>query len=213
MKNYKHTWSTYGLILKRRSIRKFTQKKIKNSDLLDFVNAARLAPNSMNAQALEYIIITKDIKDFMQYTNWRNYGSYSGPRPGEEPTAYILAIFNTKVNTIPEEAKYDVGFALENIFLTAFERGIGCCAIGSIDREKLPKYLNIPSYYRLELAIALGYPKQKSVKTTLKEYNQYAKKNPVFEMYPKRGRYWLDEKGVEHVPKRELKDIIHKETF
>ena len=206
-------YPVYELILKRRSVRKFTQKKIKKSDLFDFVNAARLAPNSMNAQALEYIVITKNIKGFMQHTNWRNYASYSGPRPGEEPVAYILAMFNTKINTIPEEAKYDVGFALENIFLTAFERGIGCCVIGSIDREKLPKYLNIPKYYRLELALALGYPKQKSVSATLKEYQAYAKKNPKFELYPKRGRYWLDKKGVEHVPKRVLKDIFHKETF
>ncbi len=205
--------TTYELILKRRSVRKFIQKKIKKSDLRDFVNAARLAPNSMNAQSLEYIIITKDVKGFMQHTNWRNYASYSGPRPGEEPAAYILAISNTKVNAISSEAQYDVGFAMENIFLTAMERGVSCCVIGSVDREKLPKYLNIPSHYTVKLAIALGYAKQKSVAATFKEYKDYAKKNPAFEVYPKRGQYWLDEKGVEHVPKRALKDIVHQETF
>jgi len=209
----KPKWPTYELILRRRSIRKFIKKKIKKSDIFDFVNAARLAPNSMNAQSLEYIIVTKDIKGFMQHTNWRNYASYSGPRPGEEPAAYILAISNTKINNIASEANYDVGFAFENIFLTAMERGISCCVVGSVDREKLPKYLNIPKHYTLQLAIALGCAKQKSVPATLKEYKAYGKKNPGFELYPKRGQYWLDEKGVEHVPKRALKDIIHQESF
>src|SRR3989344_5515532 len=119
MKIKKNNFPTYELILKRRSLRKFIQRKIKKSDLLDFVNAARLAPNSMNGQVLEYIVITKDIKGFMQHTNWRDYKSYTGPRPGEEPAAYILAISNTKINNIASEANYDVGFAFENIFLTA----------------------------------------------------------------------------------------------
>lgn len=210
MKDRKHNRSTYELILKRRSLRKFIQKKIKKSDLLEFVNAARLAPSSMNGQVLEYIVITKDIKGFMEHTNWRGYASYTGPRPGEEPAAYILIIRDTKIDS---GAKYDVGFAMENIFLTALERGISCCVIGSIDREKLPKYLHIPSHYALEVAIALGYAKQKSVPATLKEYEAWADKNPTFERFPKRARYWLDENGVEHVPKRALKDIIHKETF
>ena len=146
----------------------------------------------------------------MQHTNWRNYASYSGPRPGEEPSAYILAICDTRTDS---GAQYDVGFAMQNIFLTANERGISCCVIGSIDKEKLPKYLHIPKYYRLEVAIALGYAKQKSVPATLKEYDDWGRKNPAFEKFPKRARYWLDEKGVEHVPKKALKAIIHKETF
>jgi nitroreductase len=186
--------NTYKLILKRRTIRKFFQKKIKNSDLLLFVNAARLAPSSANLQPLEYILVAKNIEKVFECTSWAGYLKDGAPKKGEEPTAYILVMANTKISI---NAKYDVGLAIENILLTALEKGVAGCIIGSLNREKLVANFNIPKDYTVELAVALGYPKQKSV-----EDKFIADK-----------KYWLDEKSVLHVPKRKLKDIIHKEIF
>lgn len=186
--------NTYKLILKRRTIRKFSQKKIKKSDLLLCLNAARVAPSAANLQPLEYILITKNLDRVFECTNWAGYLKNGVPKKGERPTAYILIISNTKINA---NAKYDVGLAIENILLTALEKKIVSCIIGSLNRDKLTKYLNIPKDYKIELAIALGYPKQKSIEDEFK----------------KDTKYWLDKKGVLHVPKRRLKDIIHKEIF
>lgn len=186
--------NTYKLILKRRTIRKFAQRKIRKSDLMVCINAARLAPSSANLQPLEYILATKNLDSIFECTNWAGYLKNGSPKNDERPMAYIVILLNTKIN---KEAKYDVGLAAENIVLTALEKGIASCIIGSLNRNKLIKSLAIPDNYAVELVIALGYPRQTSMEDRF------------------RGniKYWLDEKGILHVPKRRLKNIIHQEIF
>lgn len=184
----------YELILKRRTIRKFEQKKIDKKILLDCLNAARLAPSSRNKQPLEYILITKNLDKIFNSIKMAGYLKDAAPTQNEKPMAYIVIILNTKIS---DDAKYDVGLAAENIILTAFEKGIASCPIKSIDINKLMKILNIPENYIIEIIIALGYPKQKSVEDEFK----------------KDSKYWLDKKDVLHIPKRRLKDIVHEEEF
>jgi len=47
------------------------------------------------------------------------------------------------------------------------------------------------------LVIALGYPKEK----------------PVAEKETESLDYWIDEKDVLHVPKRNLENVLHKNRF
>lgn len=185
---------TYRLILKRRTIRKFAQRKIKRADLLACVNAARLAPSAANFQPLEYVIVTKGLDRIFACTKWAGYLKDGAPKEGEKPTAYIIILSNDK---LAQYAKYDLGFAAENIVLTALEKGIASCIIASLDREQFTKILHIPKNYAIELAVALGYPKQRS---KAEEFRGDVK-------------YWLDKKGILHVPKRSLKDIVHEDIF
>ncbi len=186
--------NTYRLIIKRRTVRRFKQKKITRLILLDCLNAARLAPSAANLQPLEYILVTKNLCEIFNCTRWAGYLKEGAPKQNERPVAYIVIISNPEINKDP---KYDVGLAAENIILTAFEKKIGSCLIGSVDRKKLAKILNIPKNYFIELVIALGYSKQKSVEEESKDET----------------KYWLDKKGILHVPKRKLKDIVHEEKF
>ena len=184
----------YDLILKRRTIRSFLQKNIAISDIIEMVNAARLAPSSANLQPLEYIIITKNLEGIFKSTNWAGYLKDGAPKNGERPVAYILIITNMKIN---KESKYDVGLAAENIVLTALEKGIGSCIIGSLNREEIMGTLGIKENYNIELAVALGYPKQKSIVSEFKDSV----------------KYWLDKDDRLHVPKRKIKSVIHEEKF
>ncbi|HDD46473.1 MAG TPA: nitroreductase [Candidatus Aenigmarchaeota archaeon] len=184
----------YDLIIKRRTIRKFKQEKIKKDILIDCLNAARLAPSAANLQPLEYILVTRALDKVFECTRWAGYLKNGKPKQHERPVAYIVIISNKEVS---KDAKYDAGFAASNIILTALERGVASCVIGSIDRERLAKNLSIPKNYNIELVIALGYGKQKSVEEEFK--------GDV--------RYWLDEKGILHVPKKRLGDIVHEERF
>lgn len=186
--------SIYGLIIKRRTIRKFKQKKVDKKILLKCLNAARLAPSAANLQPLEYILVTENLDTVFDCIQWAGYLNDGTPQPDERPVAYILIICNKEIN---REARYDVGLAAENIVLTAMEMGVASCIIGSINRDKLAKILNIPENYFIELIIALGYPKQKSIE---EEFRGDVK-------------YWVDKKGILHVPKRKLKDILHEENF
>lgn len=184
---------TYDLILKRRTVRKFKQKKIKRNILLDCVNSGRLAPSSANLQPLEYILVIKNLKKVFECTNWAGYLKNAAPGKNERPVAYIIIISNTKIN---KDARYDAGLAAENIILTALERGIASCIIGSLDREKLKTNLFIPEDYAVELVVALGYSGQIS----------------IVDNFGGDVKYWL-EKNVLHVPKRSIITIFHEDHF
>ena len=66
--------------------------------------------------------------------------------------------------------------------------------IGSIDRQQLSQVLAIPPHYEILLVIALGKPKEMVVIETV---------GPDGDI-----KYWRDEQGRHHVPKRSLAEII-----
>ncbi|MFH1316196.1 MAG: nitroreductase family protein [Candidatus Woesearchaeota archaeon] len=188
--------STFSLIKRRRTIRKFHQKTVPKDILKDCIDAGRLAPSSANRQPLEFIIVTKYLGPIFGCTRWAGYLKDGTPKQGEKPTAYIIIISNKKIS---EDARYDVGLAAENITLTALEKGVASCIIASLEKQILMDILKIPSHYQIELLIALGYPAQESKETELKDINDI--------------KYWLDENNVLNVPKRSMKYVLHEEEF
>lgn len=183
--------NVYQLILKRRTIRIFKPKKISKRVLEKLINAARLAPSAKNLQPLEYLVIDDPKICDLVFANVYFGGQVEKLRTRENrPVAYILVLVNKKIRQ--KEFEHDVGLATENIVLTALEKGIGSCIIRAFERKKLVKILKIPKKYFLDLVIALGYP---------------AEKPKIFE--GKFKKYWRDKKGVLHVPKRKLKEILH----
>jgi len=181
------------LIKKRRTIRKFQQRRIRQCVLEGCLEAARLAPSAMNLQPLEYILVTEQLERIFSCTRWAGYEKEAGPKPGEEPVAYIIILMNRSVSS---DAAYDVGLAAENILLSALGAGIASCVLGALDRPKLAKAMGIPATHSIELAIALGYPKQRSVVEDGKDL-----------------KYRVDSKGIVHIPKRPLQSIVHNERF
>jgi nitroreductase len=188
----------YSTILKRRTIRKYQQTPISMDILKKLVNAARLAPSAANLQPLEYIIVTSsDIrKKVFSTLAWAGYITPLGiPKEGEEPAAYIVVLINR--NIVKEGGERDVGAAIENMILAALEEGIASCWICSINRNKLREFLEIPPNLEIDSVLALGYPAEKSV---VEEFKGSVK-------------YWKDEEGTLHVPKRKLEDIVHYEKY
>jgi len=185
----------YDLIVSRRTIRQFKPDGIPRSLLKDMVNAARLAPSAANRQPLEFIAVDDpDIRGrIFPCVKWAAYIAPEGdPKPGQEPTAYVVNLVDTEVRTSGFE--WDMGASIENMILTALERGVGSCWMLSIDREKIREILNIPARYKIDSALALGYPAEESV---AEEING----DSVI--------YWKDDLGVMHVPKRVLRKIMH----
>jgi len=90
-----------------------------------------------------------------------------------------------------------VGIAAAYISLVAFERDLGSCLIASIDRDKLRDILKLPDHCEIDLVVALGYPNE----------------SPVAEDFVDSVKYWKDEQGVLHVPKRKLGEILHHNRY
>ena len=64
-------------------------------------------------------------------------------------------------------------------------------------KNKIRDTLNIPENYSIELVVALGYPAEES---KIEEFRDSV-------------RYWRDQKGVMHVPKRRLDSILHRNSY
>ena len=186
--------NVYEVAVNRRTIRRFKQDKIPTEVLEKMINEARLAPSGSNLQPCEYVIVTDPgkVERLFPCFKWATYIAPSGDPPeGERPTAYIVVLLNREVRETG--GTHDAAAAIENILLVAYEEGIGSCWLGSVDREKVKMILSISANCEVDSVVALGYPNE----------------HPVLEETRGPTNYWKDGKGVLHVPKRRLKDVIH----
>ena len=117
------------------------------------------------------------------------------PGPGERPAAYILLLINR--NKTRDQARHDAAAAAMNIMYTALANDLASCWMGAIDRPSLKRVLDIPNHCEIDSLIALGYPSE----------------SPVVEPFLDSIKYWQDEKGVLHVPKRSLADVLHRNRY
>jgi len=182
------------LILKNRSYRRFYEDHlIDRKTLEELVDLARLSPSGSNKQPLKYLLsyTPEDNQNIFPHLYWARFLNWDGPGEGERPSAYIVILGDTEIR---ETFGVDHGIAGQSILLGAVEKGLGGCILSNIDRKGLREALNIPERYEILLVIALGKPKEKVVIEDLEPSGDF--------------RYWRNDKGVHHVPKRALEDII-----
>ena len=182
-------------MLRNRSCRRFHHKvTIDPETLRQLVDLARLSASGNNLQPLKYILscdAQKNVSVF-PYLEWAGYlKDWTGPSEGERPSAYIIILGD---KNIQESFACDHGIAAQSILLGAAERGFGGCIIGSVQRAGLRQTLRIPAHYEILLVIALGKPG---------ETVEIEAVGPDGDI-----KYWRDDEGTHHVPKRSLDEII-----
>lgn len=181
------------LIQKNRSYRRFdSQVKITEQQLRKWIDLARMAATGRNMQPLKYALITQagDCGQVFPLLGWAGYLSdWNGPEEGERPVAYIAVL---KDRNLAENHYCDDGIAMQSILLGAVEDGFGGCIIGSVNKRKLARLLQLPPNMELLWVIALGKPAE----------------DVVLEISDGDIKYWRDDAGVHHVPKRPLDEII-----
>jgi nitroreductase len=184
-----------NLITKNRSYRRFKQDyRLEIDELKELINLARLSASSSNIQGLKFILsVNRDINSkIFKHLSWAYYlKNWDGPADGEKPGGYIVILGDTEIHSTID---IDVGIAAQSILLGAVEKGLGGCMIGSIDRTGLRKDLKVSQHYQIPLVIALGKPAEQIVLEEVDETGNI--------------QYWRDERGVHHVPKRSLEEII-----
>ncbi|MDO9578507.1 MAG: nitroreductase family protein [Candidatus Cloacimonadales bacterium] len=182
------------LVAGNRSYRRFFQEvAISSETLLELIELARLTATGANKQSLKFKSINSKAENEKVFSclSWAGYlKDWQGPEEGEKPAAYIVVLNNPNLKQNPQ---YDVGLACQSILLGAVEKGLGGCMFGSVNREKLKKFLHIPNDLDIMLVVALGKPKEQ---VRIDE----AKDGDV--------KYWRDENQVHHVPKRKLEDLV-----
>ena len=187
--------SIANLVKISRSRRRFHQDvAVEYETLRELVELARLSPSAANLQPLRYVLSCdpKRNAEIFSCLAWAGYiKDWPGPDEGERPSAYIVVLGDTEVT---KSFSCDHGIAAQSIMLGAVERSLGGCIIASVNREELRRALDILPRYEVLLVLALGKPKEEVVIESVSLDGDI--------------KYWRDESGVHHVPKRALEDII-----
>ncbi|RMG84469.1 MAG: nitroreductase [Candidatus Dadabacteria bacterium] len=183
------------LVLRNRSYRRFDEShRIGRDTLVELADLARHTASAANRQPLRYILSCDPETNAKIFPclAWAAYlKDWPGPGPGERPTAYIVITVDTR---IAKDWWCDDGIAAQTMLLGAVERGLGGCMIGAIQKDRLREALGIPEHLLIRLVLALGKPAETVVIEDLEPGGDI--------------RYWRDEKGVHHVPKRRLEELI-----
>lgn len=183
----------YEVIQNRRTIRRFEQTPLTAAQLRKYVDAARLAPSGANLQPLKYVIVRSEgmVEKVFQRVHWAAYIAPEGtPEAGERPMAYIAQIADLDIKKSGYEL--DAGAAVENILLAAEEDGVGACWMGAIDYAEISKMLGLKETEKLIGVVAMGVKAEQ----------------PVEEAWQGDVKYYKDETGTLHVPKRPLDEVI-----
>lgn len=180
-------------IISRRTRRKFIDKKVPHSKLVELIEYARYAPMGANLQAIKYILIEDEelVHKIFPNTKWSGYHPENAPGEDEQPTSYIAMLGDTQIKA-NGNFETDAGAAGTIITLVAEDIGLASCWIGSLDREEVSKILKLDKRYKLLYLIAVGYSEQNAV--AIDAYEDI--------------KYYTDENGTLNVPKRTIDDII-----
>ncbi len=186
------------LLRKNRSYRSFEASvKISEEELLGFIDNARIASATMNLQPLKYRIVTdaREVGAVLEHTRWAAALDIKLPPEGHAPAAFIVVCHDTDITPFKPIFLKDVGICSEIIMLSAAEAGYGGCMIGSADMGEIASLLGLPVSLEPQLVLALGVPDETVILEDAEDGDV---------------KYYRDEKGIHHAPKRTLEEIVVK---
>lgn len=144
-----------SLIMKRKSIRRYTKDEIAPSLVTTLLRSAMQAPSAINQQPWEFMVI----RDRGTLESLSNVSSGAWPLR-EAPLGIITMMRETgrKNDMRPQ----DMGACMENLLLEATNQGLGGVWIGVYpleDRmEKVREIAGVPDHLTPFSMVAIGYP-------------------------------------------------------
>jgi len=183
------------LVTRSRSIRRFDEGAAVSAETLrDLVELACYVPSAANRQPLRYLPVTggEMFDKVFPCLKWAGYlEEWPGPEMGERPPAGLVVLCRNEESS---GAACDSGIAAQTILLGAAERGLGGCIVAAIDRERLMRELDLPDGWTVLMVIAIGKPAETVVIDQIEPGESI--------------RYWRDEHGIHHVPKRQIDELL-----
>lgn len=178
-----HHMETVSAITRRRSIRKYTNQPVSDTDLKDILEAAVMAPSASNLQPWYFIVIrspekmealkklmAEATKNLMPYWHRRfaKYPQFITETAdfvrflGDAPVCILAFLLQTEYE-MPIPAIQSVAAAIENMLLTATDKGLGSCWLtaplaGGFGQEVHDMFA--PDKGELVAMITLGYAAQ-----------------------------------------------------
>jgi nitroreductase len=144
-------------ILKRRSVRKYTQQPVEKEKLILLLQAAMAAPTACNNQPWEFIVVNTPEK-MVELRHNLQYGKYNAP-------AAIVPCHNPKIGKSPSCDQFwvqDLSASIESLMIAAVGLDLGTVWLGVYPTvetiAKVSTVLAIPEGVTPLAVIYVGYP-------------------------------------------------------
>jgi F420 biosynthesis protein FbiB-like protein len=188
-------------VKKRRSIRKYSSRKVSTDVLRKVLEAAGWAPSAHNAQPWRFIVLTEEsakqvlaeamadawtadiAKDGVTVEAQKRKESIE--RFTHAPALIVACLTMEDMKVYPDEkrqqserdlAMQSLGAAIQNMLLAAHAEDLGACwfSAPSFCKETVRKVLKIPEMVEPQALIALGYAAEKPQAPQRKPLENYA---------------------------------------
>lgn len=143
-------------LLTRRSIRRFTDRKVAETDMIDIIKAGMYAPSAGNQQPWRYIIVTDQEKKELIGNTIRTSVM------AKDANFVIIVCADLEQAKYPQYWDQDCAAAMQNMLLASHSKGIGA-VWGGIYPEKdrvefIRKEFKIPENIEVFGLLMAGYP-------------------------------------------------------
>lgn len=161
------------LMLKRRSVRNYTEEPVKEENLKMILHAGLTSPTGRNRKPWEFVVVQdKEMLSKLSESRIAGAGMLTGA------AAAIVVLGDEEKTDVWTE---DCSIALSNMHLMATALGVGSCWIQGRLREAsegvtteayLRNLLGFPAHMRLEAILSLGMPSNETTPHTLEEVEE-----------------------------------------
>lgn len=149
----------------RKSVRKFTDYYVSDKEIKEILQAGLRAPSWANTQVWEFIVVREReiIKEIVE--------TYSETNPARKCSLASSALIvicakigisgykqgkqSTKFN---EWFMFDMGMCVQNMFLKAYDLGLGTVVVGYMDHDKCNELLHVPEEVDVVAVLPVGKP-------------------------------------------------------
>ena len=161
----------------RRSIRKYKTTPVTQEQVMTLLEAARQAPTWANTQCCSFVVVRdSEIKNKLAETL-----ALRNPSTDAVKTAPVVIVACAEIGKsgfykgVPTTDKgeywymFDVGLALQNLTLAAYELGLGTVHVGNLDAQKAAQVMGVPKGVALVELVPVGYPDEQPAARPRKE--------------------------------------------
>ena len=144
---------TWDAIRTRRNVREFDDRPISSEDLERIVAAAALAPSSMNEQRWAFVV-SRERENLEELSHVGDYTDHIAR------AAAAIAFLTPRADEVAEREMiaFELGQAVENAMLTAWELGTSSCHGSVYDEPRIRALLAYPLEMTCDLVVSFGYP-------------------------------------------------------
>jgi nitroreductase len=161
----------------RRSVRDYTEEAVSKEQIEAVLEAGTWAPSGMNRQPWRFIVI--EDRKLIKYVSDETKILVQQMMPSRAPTRFqseedtvcynapvLILVCTEKGEELARTANSrDCNIAAQNMFLKAYELGLGTCYMGFVQfLSSKPDVLNrigVPEGYEMMVPFILGHPKTK----------------------------------------------------